>query len=101
MPLYDYHCESCGAGCEVILESADLKQMELICIECGGVMKADAVSTFSVGSVNQEASASERPVSKKSSCGHGHHCRCAIKSKHPNPFQAQIDRAFGDADSES
>jgi putative FmdB family regulatory protein len=101
VPLYEYHCVTCGAACEVILESADQKQMELICIDCGGVMKADAVSTFSVRAVNQQASLSEKAALKKGSCGHGHHCRCAIKSKHPNPFQAQIDRAFGDADSES
>ena len=94
MPIYDYRCVACGFKCEVILESAGQKQMELICVDCGGVMKADAISTFSLLSASQTAAIFEKPLSHKGSCGHGHHCRCAIKSRHPNPFQAQIDAGF-------
>lgn len=100
MPIYNYRCGTCGTETEVILESADQKQMELICVDCGGVMKADAISTFSLLSASQTAAISEKPLSHKDSCGHGHHCRCAIKSRHPNPFQAQIDAAFSGNGSE-
>lgn len=101
MPLYEYHCVSCGAGCEVILDSPDQKEMQLICMECGGVMKADAFASFFFRSGKPSDDGSEKAVPQKSSCGHGHHCRCAIKSRHPNPFQKEIDAALGNSGGEA
>ena len=100
MPLYEYRCTTCGAGCDVILESSEQKAMELICVNCGGVMQAVDISIFSLLSSGRSTPKDEKPVHQKGSCGHGHHCRCAIKSRHANPFQAQIDAGLRGNDSE-
>ena len=94
MPLYDFHCAECGATQEVLTDSGIRKTLELLCVRCGGVMKAAPVSMFYTISSQRTAAQTSPPKIKP--CGHSHHCRCAaIKQRKPNPFQKQLDQALG------
>lgn len=94
MPLYEYRCTVCNAARDVLLKSPDQKKMELICVNCGGVMKVIDISIFSFRSFDPLTSNPKIAVPKMGSCGHGHHCRCSIKSKKASPFQEQIKEAL-------
>lgn len=91
MPLYDFICTGCGARLEVLVDYERKKDLEFLCIHCGGVQKASQVNSFHTLNLKQ-APADVQP--KVKSCGHAHHCRCAaIRQTKPNPFQKQIDAA--------
>ncbi|MDQ7097107.1 zinc ribbon domain-containing protein [Desulfosporosinus sp. PR] len=94
MPLYDFICSNCGASREVLLDYETKKHLELLCIHCGGVLRAAPVNSFTVITKGKVVPPKSQTMAKP--CGHSHHCRCAaIKQRRPNPFQKQIDQALG------
>jgi hypothetical protein len=94
MPIYDFVCNECDASRPVLVDYEAKEGLELICVHCGGVMRAAPVAMFTViRSTKVEQSTNRKKIK---SCGHAHHCRCAaIKQKAPIPFQKQIDEALG------
>ncbi|GBF33381.1 hypothetical protein DCCM_2482 [Desulfocucumis palustris] len=93
MPVYDFFCEECGARREVLVDYETKKRLELLCVKCGGVVKAAPVNMFGIIASKRAEQAGGREKVKP--CGHTHHCRCAsIKQTRPNPFQKQIDKAL-------
>ena len=94
MPIYEFLCEQCDATRDVNVDHKTKTGLELLCVRCGGVMRAREVTRF-----NFTLSAESRPkeqgtVPKPKACGHTHACRCAVKMTQPNPFQAEIDSAL-------
>ncbi len=94
MAIYDFICTECGASREVLANYETKKGLELLCIQCGGVMKAAPVSMF--GIITSRHAEQTNNQKKIKPCGHTHHCNCAaaIKQTRPNPFQKQIDEAL-------
>lgn len=95
MPLYDFVCSECDARRQVLVNYHTKNNLELICVQCGGVMRVVPVAMFSViSSTNVKQPTNKKPVKP---CGHTHNCSCAaaIKQKAPNPFQKQIEEALG------
>lgn len=90
MPIYDFVCSDCGARRPVLVDYEDKEGLELICVRCGGVMRASPVAMFTfIRPVKVEQSINREKIKP---CGHAHHCRCAaVKQKGPNPFQKQVD----------
>ncbi|ADL08277.1 zinc ribbon domain-containing protein [Thermosediminibacter oceani] len=85
MPLYDFVCSDCNAKRSVIIDYKDKEGLELICVHCGGVMRASSVALFSFVKPGGKHPAN-REITKP--CGHTLHCRCAaVKQKGPNPFE--------------
>ncbi|AFM28023.1 zinc ribbon domain-containing protein [Desulfomonile tiedjei] len=100
MPIYEFFCAECSASRDVLVDQRTKNELELLCVQCGGVMKASEVSMFSVVSSSRAANGKRiRPQGAKS-CGHTHACRCAVKLTRPNPFQAQVDAALGKTEPE-
>ncbi|HHV75625.1 MAG TPA: zinc ribbon domain-containing protein [Thermoanaerobacterium sp.] len=94
MPIYDFVCSECDASRPLLVDYEAKEGLELICVHCGGVMRAAPVAMFTV----IRSTTVEQPTDQKKvkPCGHTHHCRCAaIKQKAPNPFQKQINEALG------
>lgn len=96
MPLYDFRCTACGASRDVRTDYETKKGLELLCIQCGGVMKAAPSAAISIiSSITGDkplAQAAQQQNAK--ACGHTYHCRCAIKLTKPNPFQKEIDKSL-------
>lgn len=93
MPVYDFFCTECGASREVLVDYETKKGLELLCVHCGGVIKAAQVNMFSIITSRQAEQTTNQKKAKP--CGHTHHCRCAsIKQTRANPFQKQIDKAL-------
>ena len=99
MAIYDFFCKKCDASREVLGNYQTIKGLELICVQCGGVMKPSQVAMFNIISsspaIDQEAPGPQ----KAKPCGHTHHCRCAIKLTEPNPIQKEIDAALRESGS--
>lgn len=94
MPIYDFICSECGTKMPVLVDYEAKKGLELICVQCGGVMKAMPVAMFNLIRSTKTKQPTEQKKVKP--CGHTHHCQCAaIKQRKPNPFQKQIDEALG------
>lgn len=95
MPIYEFVCEKCAASRESIVDHKTRAGLELLCVNCGGVMRAEEVSNFSV--IASAGALEKRHVHPRAakSCGHTHACRCSIKMTQPNPFQTEIDSALG------
>jgi hypothetical protein len=100
MPIYEFVCVECHLGRDVILDRSIEREMEFLCVHCGGVMKAAQVSKFSIISSSPVRDRPRALSHGAKSCGHAHACRCAVKMTKPNPFQEQIDSALGNAKSE-
>ena len=103
MPLYDMCCTDCGARHEVRVDYHMRAGLELICMQCGGVMRPEPASpnvAVFISSEQTRQTARKAPNRATKTCGHTHHCRCAIKLDKPNPFQKQIDAALGISDEE-
>lgn len=106
MPLYEFGCNMCGAGREVLSDYETAQSLELICVQCGGVQTLRPVLAVNV--LRSRASAvtptsGSREVGNTAqrqgkACGHTHHCRCAVKLTKPNPFRDQIRKATGIVD---
>ncbi|MGH7941228.1 MAG: FmdB family zinc ribbon protein [Limisphaerales bacterium] len=64
MPIYEFHCEKCGKGSEILVRSADWKGVE--CPHCGSKELAKKFSTF--------ASAGSGVPESGGSTGGGHCC---------------------------
>lgn len=93
MPIYEFECMQCSSSREVLADYGTAKELDFLCVQCGGVMRAKAVSIFSlVQSSPHSSNPGPKPVK---ACGHGYQCRCAIKPKKPNPFQDRVDAALG------
>lgn len=69
------------------------KALALVCVACGGDMRLAPVLTLNVVRARDDG-ARIALASQAARCGHGHHCRCAVRLTCPNPFQAEIRRAF-------
>jgi predicted nucleic acid-binding Zn ribbon protein len=95
MPLYEFVCNECEASREALVDSTIKNEMELLCVHCGGVMRAAEVSRFSVISSSVGPVRKHVPHHGAKSCGHTHACRCAVKLTKPNPFQERVDLALG------
>ena len=95
MPIYEFLCTQCATRRDVIADHKTRNETEILCVQCGSVMKAEEVSLFSVTCSSPAANRGRpRPRGAKS-CGHTHACRCAVKATRPNPFQARVDAALG------
>lgn len=97
MPLYDFSCTTCKASREVRADYETKKDLELLCMQCGGVMRAVPSAAINIisSTAQQEQSVVATREQKRKACGHKYHCRCSIKLKQPNPFQKEIDKAHG------
>ncbi|WP_041287695.1 zinc ribbon domain-containing protein [Desulfomonile tiedjei] len=95
MPIYEFVCVECEASRDVLADTTIKNEMELICVHCGGVMRAAQVSRFSVISSSAGAGKGHVHADAAKSCGHTHACRCAVKMTKTNPFQDRIDLALG------
>lgn len=71
------------------------KDLELLCVQCGGVMRAPQVSLFRVVSSRSAETKAHIPRRAAKSCGHTHACNCSVRMDKPNPFQEQVDEALG------
>ena len=99
MPIYDFLCSECGAKRPVMVDYETKKVLELICVQCGGVMRAIPVAMFNLIRSTKDKPPAEHK--KVKACGHTHHCQCAaIKQSKPNPFQKQIDQTLGNAENQ-
>jgi predicted nucleic acid-binding Zn ribbon protein len=99
MPIYEFLCTQCDASRDVILDHRIKNDLELICVHCGGVMRAAKVSGFHVVSSSAGANkvrAHSLPQGAES-CGHNHPHACTnvVTPRKPNPFRDQIDAAHG------
>lgn len=47
MPIYEYHCQSCGLSCEKIRKQP---QAQMICPRCGGTALRQVSHTAAAGS---------------------------------------------------
>ncbi len=95
MPVYEFVCVGCAASRDVLVDYEAKKKLELICVHCGGVMRALEVSGFSIISSSAVSNKEHFHPQRTKCCGHTHACRCAVKLTKPNPFQARIDSALG------
>ena len=93
MPIYDFMCGKCGALREALADWRSKDDLELVCSECGGVMRVAPVATIHLAS--GKSVHNRKTPSRVKACGHTHHCRCSIKLNGPNPFQREIDAALG------
>lgn len=106
MPRYEFGCNRCDAIRDVLADHETAQSLELVCVECGGVMTQRPV--LAVNILLSRASRGGPPSSstegrgeaqrQAKSCGHGRHCRCAINLKKPNPFRKKIREAAGVVD---
>jgi len=57
MPIYEFHCEKCGADSELLVRSA--KSKRTACPQCGSTRLTKKLSVFASGAAagNQEAPA--------------------------------------------
>lgn len=95
MPIYEFLCTQCTASRDVIVDHKTKTGLELLCVHCGGVMKASEVHMFGVVSSPGAATKVNTHHQGTKSCGHKHACRCTIKMEKPNPFQKQINDVLG------
>jgi putative FmdB family regulatory protein len=75
MPIYEFHCEKCGADSEILVRSTDWKGTA--CPECGSTRLGKKLSVFASSSTGAEAPPDCTGV--QSSCGR---CRAAVPHKH-------------------
>jgi putative FmdB family regulatory protein len=72
MPIYEFHCEQCGAESEILVRSADWRGVE--CPHCGSKQLSKKFSTFAATGAASAAGPSP------SGNGGGHccsgHCGC-------------------------
>ncbi len=65
MPVYEYHCETCGEDFDLFVRSATQRK-EPECPRCGSVKVKKAISLFGVGgagaSHNSSASCGPGPI---------------------------------------
>jgi putative FmdB family regulatory protein len=54
MPIYEYRCETCGEGFEVLVRSIS-RQVSLACPRCGSQNVKKAVSLFGVSGATKSA----------------------------------------------
>ncbi|MCS0502911.1 zinc ribbon domain-containing protein [Ancylobacter mangrovi] len=88
MPAYEFRCGECDAARDVLVDYERSRELELICLACGGTMRVAPVLSvrvqgFSATAVEDgaEAGADAR------SCGHSYACRCnAVRLTRPNPL---------------
>lgn len=90
MPLYDFRCADCSAEKEVVVSFAEADSVELVCLECGGVMTRSVNRSFTVvvkagGSVPPSPLPHRTP--KRHTCTDG-----AVKLSRPNPFTNSLPR---------
>lgn len=86
MPLYDFVCADCGATREVRADYETKSNLELLCVHCGGVMRAAPSSSVAIITAKEMKPA--RPHT------HDHACSDAIKLTRPNPFAKEIEQAL-------
>ena len=99
MPYYDFGCADCKAVHEVRVDYETKKNLELVCLHCGGIMQALPIQTFTI--ITKKAAKRQRPTpTNAKSCGHMHQCRCAINLTQPNPFQKEIDTMLDESKQE-
>ena len=48
MPIYEFECMQCSSSREVLADYGTAKELDFLCVQCGGVMRAKAVSIFSL-----------------------------------------------------
>jgi putative FmdB family regulatory protein len=66
MPIYEFHCEQCEHGSEILVRSSDWKGTK--CPHCGSTKLAKKFSTFAAASTGEASSG------KKGGAGGGHCC---------------------------
>ena len=69
MPIYEFHCDKCGCGSEILVRSADWSGTK--CPHCGSAKISKQFSTFAA------AGAGGKSSGKKSGGGHGCGGACA------------------------
>lgn len=89
MPQYDFMCADCDARREVRADYATKSKLELVCVHCGGVMRAAPSS--SITAITAKETKQAKPHT------HSHACSSAIKLTRPNPFAKEIERALDGA----
>ena len=93
MPLYDFVCADCGARREVRADYETKSNLELLCVHCGGVMRAAPASGVAI--ITTTAKQEEQLSSPQTkSDGHTYACSSAIKLARPNPFAKEIEHAL-------
>jgi predicted nucleic acid-binding Zn ribbon protein len=100
MPIYEFSCTRCATSRDVIVDHGSKNELELLCVQCGAMMRAVEVSLFSITCSSTGTDKARARHSGAKSCGHTHACRCSVKMTRPNPFQAQVDAALGKVEPE-
>ena len=108
MPLYEFGCKDCGACRDVLVPYAEAQDLELVCTQCGGAQTLNPVLSVNVllshadtGDLASRSHEAAGPAQRQGkSCGHAHHCRCAVHLTKPNPFRKEIRKANGIVDEE-
>lgn len=92
MPLFGFSCTACGASREVLAGIEKCRNLEFICIHCGGTMYLDPVMNIHIKATRTDKTQTNMAdaTSTQKQCGHGYACRCAIKLTEPNPFRHQL-----------
>lgn len=93
MPLYDFVCADCGATREVRADYETKSNLELLCVHCGGVMRAALTARVTIITAPPKP-AGQTPSMHTESCGHTHACSNALKLTRPNPFAKEIEQAL-------
>ena len=96
MPIYEFICDQCVSKRDVIIDTRTKSGLELLCFQCGGVMRASKVHLFRVCAPHHSEADAHTHQNAVKSCGHTHACRCnTVSMNRSNPFQKQIDAAIG------
>lgn len=72
MPIYEFHCEACERGSEILVRSADWKSAE--CPHCGSKKLSKQFSTFASAGAEKAATSSGGNGGGGHCCGGG--CAC-------------------------
>ncbi len=72
MPIYEFHCEKCGADSEILVRSADWQGTK--CPHCGSAKLDKKLSTFASAGAGNNTSASKKSGGGRSGGCCGGHC---------------------------
>ena len=72
MPIYEYHCATCGDDFEMFVKSAEVGD-HIACPSCSGEEVTKQFSAFATGAAAVDFSAAATPAAGRS-CGPG--CGC-------------------------
>jgi hypothetical protein len=99
MPRYDFLCEDCEGVRGVLTSYERSSALELICTDCGGIMRVAPVLSVNIGGFfaeSVEGRNDNKGAAALKGCGHSYACRCGgVKLTKPNPFKERLGNGGG------